>query len=111
MSLAPEELADRIRAILPPAAIIREQKMFGGIAFMLNGNMLVAPLKDGSMLVRVGKDGMTEALKRPGASIMEMGGRSMGGFLEVSGDALEDEDSLIDWVNRARDFVLTLPAK
>lgn len=111
MSMASEELSDRVRALLPPHAAIREQKMFGARAFMLNGNMLVAPTKDGSLLVRVGKDGMDEALAQPGAAVMDMGGRSMSGFIIVSGDALEDDDQLAGWIGRAQRFVLTLPAK
>lgn len=57
MSMASEELSDRIRALLPPLANVREQKMFGGRAFMLDGNMLVCPTKEGSLIVRVGKMG------------------------------------------------------
>lgn len=111
MSMALEELADRIRAALRPGAAVREQRMFGGIAFMLHGNMLVCPFKDGSLMVRVGKDGLGDALKLPGAQIMEMRGRPVTGFALVSGDALEDDDVLAGWVERARDFVETLPPK
>lgn len=111
MSMASEELADRIRALLSPDEIIREQKMFGAQAFMLHGNMLVAPMKDGSLLVRVGKDGMDAALGQQGASIMDMGGRTMGGFVVVSGDAIEEDFVLGEWLDRARAFVRTLPPK
>ena len=111
MSMASDELADRIRELLPPEELVREQRMFGTLAFMLNGNMLVAPLKDGSLLVRVGKDAMERSLALPGASIMDMGGRSMGGFVVVSGDAIEDEFALGEWIDRARSFVKTLPPK
>lgn len=111
MSMALEELADRIRMLLPPEEIVREQRMFGGIAFMVRGNMLVCPLKDGSLMVRVGKDGQDDALALPGASIMEMRGRPVSGFILVSGDAIEDEFALGAWIDRARSFVRTLPAK
>lgn len=111
MSMATDELADRIRALLPPNAVIREQKMFGARAFMLNGNMLVAPMKDGSLLVRVGKDGMDGALARPGANLMTMNGRTMGGFVVVSGDTIEDDERLYEWIERALFFVRTLPQK
>lgn len=111
MSMASEELADRIRGLLVQGENIREQKMFGANAFMSNGNMLVAPMKDGSLLVRVGKDGMDDALAREGAGVMEMGGRTMGGFVVVSGDALEDDFVLGEWLDRARAFVKTLPPK
>lgn len=111
MSMATDELAERVRDLLPPSVHCVEKRMFGGIAFMYRGNMLVAPLKDGAMLARVGKDGMEEALALPGASIMDMGGRSMGGFVVVSGDAIEDDDVLTEWLERCRRFVDTLPAK
>jgi len=110
MSMASEELAERLRALLPPVHL-REQKMFGTIAFMLNGNMLAAPMKDGALLLRVGKHGMAAALERPGASRMEMGTRSMGGFVVVSGDALEDDEALAEWLDIARAVVATLPPK
>lgn len=111
MSLASEELSDRIRDLLPNAMSLTEKKMFGGRCFMLSGNMLVCPMKDGSLLVRVGKDGYDTALTLPGASPMDMGTRTMTGFVEVSGDVLEDEDVLLDWIARARSFVDTLPPK
>jgi TfoX/Sxy family transcriptional regulator of competence genes len=111
MSLASEELSDRIRAHLGPHPAVAEQKMFGGRCFMLEGNMLVGPTKDGGMLVRVGKDGYADALTRPGARPMTMGGRTMSGFVEVTGDVLEDDEVLLDWIELARRFVGTLPAK
>lgn len=111
MSMASEELAERVRTVLFHRANIHEKKMFGGIAFMMNGNMLVCPLKDGALMVRTGKDGMDDALHLPGARIMDMGGRSMTGFIVVSGDAIEDDDLLSDWIGRAIAFVATLPPK
>ncbi len=111
MSMAREELADRIRGLLPPGVYPVEKRMFGGIAFIVQGNMLICPLKDGTLMVRVGKNGMDEALTRSGASIMEMKGRPMNGFILVSGDAIEDDDILGDWLTAAQAFVRTLPPK
>lgn len=111
MSMAAEDLADRIRILLEPVPAIREQKMFGGIAFMWNGNMLVGPMKDGGLLVRVGKEGYEAALQRPGAAPMNFTGRTMAGFVEVAGDAIEDDEQLSEWIDIARAFVSTLPAK
>ncbi|SEP97981.1 Transcriptional regulator of competence genes, TfoX/Sxy family [Devosia sp. YR412] len=111
MSLASEDLSDRIRDLLPPMLPLSEKKMFGGRCFMLAGNMLVCPMKDGSLLVRVGKEGYEEALALPGASKMDMGERTMAGFVAVSGDVLEDENVLQGWIGRARAFVDTLPPK
>jgi hypothetical protein len=111
MSMACDELADRIRALLPRGVHCTEKKMFGGIAFMTAGNMLVCPTKEGALIVRVGKDGMAEALAQPGASVMDMGGRSMSGFVVLAGDAIEDDEVLGNWLGRAWGFVRTLPAK
>ena len=111
MSMASEDLAERIRRLMPPEESVREQKMFGGIAIMFQGNMLVCTTREGSMIVRVGKEGLADALAVPGASVMEMGGRSMSGFVVVTGDAIEDESALGEWLDRARAFVRTLPAK
>ena len=111
MSLASEDLSDRIRGLLDPRLAITEQKMFGGRCFMLAGNMLVCPTKEGSLLVRVGKAGYDAALALPGARPMTMGSKTMAGFIEVTGDMLEDDDALLDWIALARRFVDTLPAK
>ena len=111
MNMALEDLSDRIRDLLPPRLPMTEKKMFGGRCFMLAGNMLVCPMKDGSLLARVGKEGMDDALAQSGASVMDMGGRSMGGFVVVSGDALEDDDDLVEWLQRCLSFVDTLPPK
>ncbi len=111
MSEASEYLTDRIRMMLGDDPAIREQRMFGGTAFMLHGNMLVGPMKDGGLLVRVGKQGYQAALELPGAAPMTMTGRTMSGFIQVSGDVLEEDSELGAWIERARDFVLTLPPK
>lgn len=77
-----DDLVGLVRAALSGAGTIREVKMFGGIGFMLDGNMIAAPSKRG-LLVRVGKDGQRDALKRPGARPMEMRGRIMEGYIYV----------------------------
>lgn len=111
MSMAREELADRVRDLLPREDMVREQKMFGAMAFMLNGHMVVATTKDGSLLVRVGKDGMEAALRLPGVGPMEMSGRRMGGFVVVDGDVIEEESALGEWLDKARMVVKSLPPK
>lgn len=111
MSLASDELSARIRTLLGSTPDLMEQKMFGGRAFMLRGNMLVCPMKDGGLLVRVGKERYDEALALPGARPMTMGARTMSGFVEVTGDVLEDDEVLLDWIELARGFVDTLPSK
>lgn len=109
--LAVEELADRLRQHFGGDPAIREQRMFGGIAFMRHGNMVVGPMKGGSLLVRTGKDGYQAALARPGAAPMEMGNRAMTGFVVVSGDVLEEDETFAGWIELAEAFVKTLPPK
>ena len=104
-----EKLTARVRSALAEAGVVREVKMFGGIGFMLNGNLLVGASKRG-LLVRVGKDGEHDALSRRGASPMVMRGRRMGGYVRVDGDAL-NERALRQWVQLAVGFVGTLPSK
>ena len=72
MDMSVIELADRVRLRLDRTGIT-ERKMFGGIAFMLHGNMICGVMKGGAMIMRVGKDGMDDALSRPGAQPMKMG--------------------------------------
>lgn len=111
MSEASEELASRIREQIGLLPGITEQKMFGGVAFMLDGNMLVGPLKDGGLLARVGKDAYEAALARPGASPMMFTGREMPGFVEVRGEGIEADEDLARWIEMTRRFVITLPKK
>ena len=104
-----EELAERIRDALTGREGVTERKMFGGIGFMLNGNMVAAASKRG-LLLRVGKDRYRGALSRSGARAMEMRGRVMEGYLYVD-PAVLDDHSLGDWLQLAVVFVQTLPAK
>lgn len=82
--------------------------MFGGIGFMLNGNMLAAVSKRG-LLVRVGEQQQPRALTRPGAEPMMMGGRNLKGYIRVQSGL--DTRSVKSWLGLARGFVETLPAK
>ena len=103
-----QDLLATVRESLAAAAV-REIKMFGGIGFMLNGNLLVAVSSRG-LLARVGKEAEREALTRAGASPMIMRGRSMAGYIRVDASAL-DEQAIVTWVHLARAFVKTLPKK
>jgi TfoX/Sxy family transcriptional regulator of competence genes len=102
-----EKLAGHVRLALADAGPVREVKMFGGLGFMLNGNM-VAAASDRGLLVRVGEAGMAEALER-GAQPMIMNGRKMKGFAWVP--PTPDGRAVKSWLRRARTFVETLPAK
>jgi TfoX/Sxy family transcriptional regulator of competence genes len=103
-----EKLAGHVRAALADASSVREVKMFGGLGFMVNGNMIAAA-SDRGLLVRVGEQHEAEALTRPGAELMLMNGRTMRGFIRVK-TAL-DARSVKSWLRLARSFVDTLPAK
>ncbi|NDW52222.1 TfoX/Sxy family protein [Aliiroseovarius sp. PrR006] len=87
-----------------------EKKMFGGIAFMLNGNMLCGVHKVGAMY-RVGKEHETQALALPGARKMDFTGRPMGGFIDAGEEAMADDDTRAELLRLAVDFVSSLPAK
>jgi TfoX/Sxy family transcriptional regulator of competence genes len=104
-----EDLAQRMRAVLAGSGEVREVRMFGGLCFMLNGNM-VAGASERGLLVRVGKDQQSQALARPGAKPMEMTGRRMEGYVFVDPPP-RDERALRDWLGLAVTFVNTLPPK
>jgi TfoX/Sxy family transcriptional regulator of competence genes len=104
-----DDLAGRVRAALSDTRTIHEIKMFGGIGFMLNGNLLAGASKRG-LLLRVGKDRQEDALARPGARPMEMRGRTMEGYVYIDPPALTDS-ALKTWLRMAVDFVRTLPRK
>ncbi|MGJ8527673.1 TfoX/Sxy family protein [Maritalea sp.] len=106
-----EALATRIRQVIGEDPNVTEKNMFGGIAFMLNGNMLVGPHKDGTLMARVGPDRYEEALARPGASVMDFTGKVMKGFVHVAPDAIDDDKSLANWIALATEFVGALPPK
>lgn len=102
-------MVERLRAALDGMPV-REQRMFGGSCFMLSGNMLVGTSKRG-LLVRVGKDAHAKAAALPHASPMEMGGRTMQGYVFVGPEGTRTAKDLKTWVGRALAFVETLPPK
>jgi TfoX/Sxy family transcriptional regulator of competence genes len=104
-----EGLAERMRVALAGTGAVREVRMFGGLCFMLNGNMVAGTSKRG-LLVRVGKDQHSNALARPGAKRMEMTGRPMEGYIFVDPPPRDDR-SLQEWLALAVAFVKTLPPK
>jgi TfoX/Sxy family transcriptional regulator of competence genes len=103
-----EDLVLRVRRALDGVGGVHEVKMFGGIGFMLNGNMTATASKRGVML-RVGKDRQAEALAR-GARVVEMRGRPMDGYVRVNPADVNDAQ-LKEWVGLAVAFVRTLPPK
>jgi TfoX/Sxy family transcriptional regulator of competence genes len=105
-----EGLAERIRQGLARRKNIEEKKMFGGIGFLLNGNMLVGVWKD-SLIVRLGPEEGDEALKEPHVKAFDITGRAMKGWVLVAPGGVEDDEKLTSWIERATRFVRTLPAK
>jgi hypothetical protein len=105
-----EGLAQRVREVLGERPDLTEKKMFGGLAFLSSGNMLVGVIAD-DLICRVGPDAMEDALAQPGARVFDLTGRPMGGWVLVGGDAVSEDDGLAAWIGRADRFVSTLPGK
>jgi TfoX N-terminal domain len=105
-----EALAERIRSRLARRKGIEEKKMFGGIGFLLNGNMLVGVWKE-LLIVRLGAEDGDEALKEPHVRVFDITGRPMSGWVLVDPAGVADDRALGGWIERALKFVRTLPAK
>ena len=106
-----EQLAERIRALLDRERDFVEKKMFGGISFLLRGNMCVGVYKD-ELLVRVAASDTDDALARPHTRPFEMGGRtSMQGWVLVASAGVRTKRNLEGWVRRGRAYAASLPAK
>ena len=107
--LTDQQLAESVRAALVDAGTVREVKMFGGIGFMLKGNLVAAASKRG-LLVRVGRERQGDALARTGARPMVMRSRTMEGYIYVDPPALTGR-GVKAWLQLGIDFVMTLPPK
>ena len=106
-----EALADRIRGLIAGERGVVEKKMFGGLAFLINGNMSVAASGQGGLLARVDPDKSDELLKKPGVESLVMRGRPMAGWLRVDADAVRTKQQLSSWVKRSVSFARSLPPK
>ncbi|MRH91476.1 RNA methyltransferase [Nocardia sp. SYP-A9097] len=107
-----EELADRIRdALGPQLPEMVEKKMFGGLAFLIGGNMAVAASGRGGLLVRVSPDDYTQLLAPGSVEAMVMGGRETRGWIRVTAETVEDDDVLTEWVERGVGYAGSLPVK
>ena len=109
MSTASDAMGDRLRPLLPTGLV--ERKMFGGIGFMLHGNMAIGTTAKGELLVRIDPDKQAEALARPGAYQMHMGARPMTGFIAVDASGTPDDVALGRWIAYALTYAETLPPK
>jgi TfoX/Sxy family transcriptional regulator of competence genes len=103
------EIADRVLKMMVGREGLTERKMFGGIAFMLNGNMCFGVTND-DLMVRLGADGLEDALDPPHARPMDFTGRPMKGFVFVDAGAVGDR-VLRQWIQRGVTFAESLPAK
>jgi len=106
-----EELADRIRELIAGEPDLTEKKMFGGLAFLIGGNMAVAASGQGGILVRVDPAESDMLVATTNARLMEMRGRSMQGWLRVDPDDLRTTPRLAEWVERGATYARSLPAK
>jgi TfoX/Sxy family transcriptional regulator of competence genes len=106
-----EELARRIRQLVSGEPGLTEKKMFGGLAFLVGGNMAVAASGQGGLLVRVDPEQSDELVEQTTAYPMEMRGRQMAGWLRVDSEDVADEQRLAEWVRRGADYARSLPAK
>jgi hypothetical protein len=107
-----ERLAARVRGVLGDRPGLTEKKMFGGLAFLLGGNMACGVSHDGeSLLVRIPPEETEAALAEPGVRLMEMGGRSMKGWIYVGAEGHAKPKDLRRWVERGAAYASTLPPK
>jgi len=105
-----EALAQRVRGVLYPLATAEEKKMFGGLAFMVGGNMTVGVIQD-VLIVRVGLGNYEAALDVDGTDLFQPTGRPMAGWITVATNGHQTDEDLKYWIEMALEFVKTLPAK
>jgi len=106
-----QDLAERIRELLVDEPTVTEKPMFGGLAFLLGGNMAVAASGQGGLLVRVDKARTDELVETTSARPMEMRGRPMQGWLRVDADAVRTDAPLAEWVALGTACARSLPPK
>jgi TfoX/Sxy family transcriptional regulator of competence genes len=106
-----EDLADRIRELVQDEPNLTEQRMFGGLAFLVGGNMAVAASGKGGLMLRCAPEATEDLLEQPGAGPMEMRGKGARGWLRVDADAVEDDEALSAWVERGVSYARSLPPK
>jgi len=106
-----EELADRIRELLGAEPGLAEKKMFGGLAFLIAGNMAVAVSGQGGLLLRCEPRTAGALCSKPGASPFVMRGRAVDGWVRVQQDAVTTKRQLERWVRRGLDHARSLPPK
>jgi TfoX/Sxy family transcriptional regulator of competence genes len=106
-----QELADRIREIVQSEPGLTEKRMFGGLAFLIGGNMAVSASSKGGLLLRVDPADTPTLTQRPEADRFEMRGREMDGWLRVDPSGLATDEELEHWVSIGVRYARSLPAK
>lgn len=106
-----EDLAHRIRAIVGRRPGVAEKRMFGGLAFLVNGHMAIAVSGKGGIVLRVPPEQTDELIARPHAGPMEMRGHGAKGWLRVTDEGVESEDALAEWAAIGIGYAATLPPK
>jgi hypothetical protein len=106
-----EELAERIRIRVAGEPGLTEQKMFGGLAFLVGGNMAIAASGQGGVLVRVDPAESDALLASTPARLLEMRGREMPGWLRLGAGDVESDDELAGWIDRGVSYARSLPPK
>ncbi len=106
-----EELAERIRQLIGSDPELTEKKMFGGLAFMIRGNMAIAASSEGGAMVRADPAQSDSLLATSQATLVQMRGRDMPGWLRVSSDDLRTDEQLAPWVEMGTGYARSLPPK
>ncbi|MHB8572956.1 MAG: TfoX/Sxy family protein [Candidatus Dormibacteria bacterium] len=106
-----EELADRLRKVLAAEPAVTEKRMFGGVAFLVHGNMAVSASGRGGLMVRVDPADGESLIQTEGVEAMEMRGREMPGWLRVGAQFVGTEPKLRAWVDRGVTYARSLPPK
>lgn len=106
-----EDLANRVRELVAANEGLTEQRMFGGLAFMIGGNMAVAVSGQGGLMVRVERGDTEALLAKPHARAFEMRGREMQGWVRVDAEGVRTKRQLEPWVRRGVSYARSLPAK
>jgi TfoX/Sxy family transcriptional regulator of competence genes len=106
-----EDLANRIRELIGAQEGLEEKRMFGGLAFLVDGNMAIAASGQGGLMVRVEPSETDALLDKPGARPFEMRGREMTGWLRVDAEGLGTKRQLEPWVRRGVTYARSLPPK
>ena len=106
-----QALAERIRELVAADADVTEMKMFGGLAFLVGGNLAVAASGQGGVMVRVDPASSDSLVETTTANLMEMRGRPMRGWLRIATDDVRTKRQLVTWVQRGMTYARTLPPK